>query len=211
MALPAAGPFIGFQGPTFAENNNFHEGFNGNSAIQFIEQGVTANAGGRISQLYEIANGGPQNDSGGKTNYSISFDSGSGIIPADNWLTGITSGTLKAVLYNLKESARPEFQGRFFVKVPKNSDFINNIEVPSSTSVIQGGFNANVRAGSRDNSVSTDMTVNPSVNADRLSFGDTNNSSVAINRPDQGALTFTISVRACQQYKPRGFGWQAKF
>jgi len=207
----AAGPFIGFQGPTFVENNSFHEGFNGNSAIQFIEEGVTANAGGRVSQLYEIANGGPQNDSGGKTNYSISFDSGSGIIPADDWLTGITSGTLKAVLYNLEESARPEFQGRFFVKVPKNSDFINNIEVPSSTSVIQGGFNANVRAGSRDNSVSTDMTVNPSVNADRLSFGDTNNSSVAINRPDQGALTFTLVYGPVSNTNPGGLGGKQNF
>ena len=207
----AAGPFIGFQGPTFVENNNFHEGFNGNSAIQFIEEGATANAGGRVSQLYEIANGGPQNDSGGKTNYSVSFNSGSGIIPADDWLTGITSGTLKAVLYNLEESTRPEFQGRFFVKVPKNSDFINNIEAPSSTSVIQGGFNAAVRAGSRNNSVSTDMTVNPSVNADRLSFGDTNNSSVAINRPDQGATTFTLVYGPVSNTNPGGVGGKQNF
>jgi len=207
----AAGPFIGFQGPTFVENNNFHEGFNGNSAIQFIEEGATANAGGRVSQLYEIANGGPQNDSGGKTTYSVSFNSGSGIIPADDWLTGITSGTLKAVLYNLEESTRPEFQGRFFVKVPKNSDFINNIEAPSSTSVIQGGFNAAVRAGSRNNSVSTDMTVNPSVNADRLSFGDTNNSSVAINRPDQGATTFTLVYGPVSNTNPGGVGGKQNF
>jgi len=67
----AAGPFIGFEGPTFVENNGFHEGFNGNSAIQFIEEvsGAQVNDGGRVSQLYEIASGGPQNDSGGKTNY----------------------------------------------------------------------------------------------------------------------------------------------
>ena len=184
----AAGPFIGFQGPTFVENNNFHEGFNGTAAIQFIEVGGSQ----RTSQLYEIHSGGPQNDSGGKTNYSVSFDSGSGIIPADSWLININSGTLKAVLYNLKESSRPEFQGRFFVKVPKNSDFVNNIEVPSSTSVIQGGFNANVRAGSRDGSVSTDMPASPSVFLDRLSFGDTNGSSVSINRPDQNTSTFTL-------------------
>ena len=184
----AAGPFIGFQGPTFVENNNFHEGFNGNSAIQFIEEGGSE----RTSQLYEISSGGPQNDSGGKTNYSVSFDSGVGIIPADSWLISVTSGILKAVLYNLKESARPEFQGRFFVKVPKNSDFINNIEAPSSTSVIQGGFNANVRAGSRNGSVSNDMPVSPSAFLDRLSFGDTNGSSVSINRPDKNTSTFTL-------------------
>jgi len=184
----AAGPFIGFQGPTFVENNNFHEGFSGTAAIQFIETGGNQ----RASQLYEISSGGPQNDSGGKTNYSVNFDSGSGIIPADSWLIGITSGTLKAVLYNLEESARSEFQGRFFVKVPKNSDFVNNIEAPSSTSVIQGGFNANVRAGSRNGSVSNDMPLSPSVFLDRLSFGDTNGSSVSVNRPDKNTNTFTL-------------------
>ena len=206
----AAGPFIGFQGPTFVENNSFHEGFNGNSAIQFIEEGATVNAGGRTSQLYEIANGGPQADSGGKTNYSLSLDSGSGIIPADSWLIGF-SGTLKAVLYNLQESARPEFQGRFFVKVPKNSDFVNNIEAPSSTSVIQGGFNATVRAGSRNGSVSTDMPATPSVNADRLSFGDTNGSSVSINRPDKNTTTFTLVYGPVSSTNPGGLGGKQNF
>ena len=76
--------------------------------------------------------------------------------------------------------------------MPKNSDFINNIEAPSSTSVIQGGFNANVRAGSRNGSVSNDMPVSPSVFLDRLSFGDTNGSSVSINRPDKNTSTFTL-------------------
>ena len=187
VSFTAAGPFIGFQGPTFVENNSFHEGFSGTAAIQFIEPGNYE----RTSQLYKIHSGGPQSDSGGKTNYSVSFDSGVGIIPADGWLIGF-SGNLKAVLYNLQESARPEFQGRFFVKVPKNSDFVSNIEVPSSTSVIQGGFIANVRAGSRSGSVSTDMPALPSVFLDRLSFGDTNGSSVTINRPDSGTDTFTL-------------------
>ena len=185
----AAGPFIGFLGPTFVENNAFHESFNGTAAIQFIE----LNGNQRTSQLYEIHSGGPQNDSGGKTQYSVSFDSGEGIIPADSWLIALSSNTdLKAVLYNLEESARPEFQGRFFVKVPKNSDFVENIEVPSSTSLRQAGFNAGVRAGSRNNSVSIDMPATPSIFLDRLSFGDTNTGGVSINRPDQGSTTFRL-------------------
>ena len=204
----AAGPFILFQGPTFVENNNFHEGFSGDSAIQFIESGGS----GRTSQLYEISSGGPLNDSGGKTNYSVSFDSGEGIIPTDSWLITLNSSVnLKAVLYNLEESARPEFQGRFFVKVPKNSDFINNIEAPSSTSIIQGGFNATVRAGSRNGSVSTDMPATPSVNADRLSFGDTNGSSVSINRPDKNTSTFTLVYGPASSTNPGGLGGKQNF
>ena len=189
----AAGPFIGFQGPTFVENNGFHEGFSGTAAIQFIEPGNS----GRTSQLYKIQSGGPQSDSGGKTNYSVSFDSGVGIIPADSWLIGF-SVNLKAVLYNLRESSSPEFAGRFFVKVPKNSDFVENIEGPSATSLIQAGFNANVRAGSAPNTVSTDMPLLPSTFIDRLSFGDTNPSAIplnvnpAINKPRQSETTFTL-------------------
>ena len=204
----AAGPFISFQGPTFVENNNFHEGFNGAAAIQFIEIGGSQ----RTSQLYKIHSGGPQNDSGGKTNYSVSFDSGEGIIPADGWLITLNLNVnLKAVLYNLEESSRPEFQGRFFVKVPKNSDFVNNIEVPSSTSVIQGGFNANVRAGSRNGSVSTDMPATPSINLDRLSFGDTNGSSVSINRPDKNTTTFTLVYGPVSSTNPGGLGGKQNF
>ena len=204
----AAGPFISFQGPTFVENNNFHEGFNGTAAIQFIEIGGSQ----RTSQLYKIHSGGPQNDSGGKTNYSVSFDSGEGIIPADGWLITLNLNVnLKAVLYNLEESSRPEFQGRFFVKVPKNSDFVNNIEVPSSTSVIQGGFNANVRAGSRNGSVSTDMPATPSINLDRLSFGDTNGSSVSINRPDKNTTTFTLVYGPVSSTNPGGLGGKQNF
>ena len=189
VSFTAAGPFIGFTGPISAENNSFHEGFSGTAAIQFIEPGTN----GRTSQIYEILSGGPQSDSGTpvRTNYSVNFNSGTGIIPADGWLTTV-SGNLKAVLYNLQESSSPEFQGRFFVKVSKNSDFVENIEGPSATSLIQAGFNANVRAGSRADSVSTDMPGLPSTLEDRLSFGDTNGGSVTINKPRQNETTFTL-------------------
>jgi len=191
----ANGPFIGFKGPMNSQNISFHDGFSGTGAIQFIE----ALPPNRVSQLYKIKTGGPQDDTPPanpvNTNYSVNFDSGVGIIPADQWLIALLPGAdVKVVLYELRESSRPEFAGRFFVKVPKNSSFINNIEAPSSTSLIQQGFNANVIAGSRKNSVFNDMPAAASIFLDFLSFGDTNSGQnptgpVAINTPNPVANT----------------------
>ena len=127
-------------------------------------------------------------------NYLVTFTD-AGIIPADRWLVDLSATANNNVIvkvFDLRESDSPEFAGRFFVKVPKNSDFVENIEGPSATSLIQAGFNANVRAGSRAGGVSTDMPALPSTFTDRLSFGDTNGGSVTINKPRQNETTFTL-------------------
>jgi hypothetical protein len=184
----STGPWIGFKGPTFSENNAFHEGFSGTSAIQFSEVAAPY----RSTQLYEINQGGPQDDSGGKTNYSVLFDSGVGITAEDTWLTSVSTGTgkVRATIYDLEESNSPEFQGRFFVKVPKGATWERDVEIPSSVTLSKSGFNINVTAGSRSGSVSNSVPSNPVSYIDRLSFGDTLE-SIPVDLPTSGT-TFTL-------------------
>ena len=185
----SAGPWIEFKGPTFSANNAFHEGFSGTSAIQFSEVAAPY----RSTQLYEINKGGPQDDSGGKTNYSVLFDSGVGITTEDAWLTSsslVGAGNVRATIYDLEESNSPEFQGRFFVKVPKGATWERDVEIPSSVTLSKSGFNINVTAGSRSGSVSSSVPSNPVSYIDRLSFGDTFE-PISVNLPKSGT-TFTL-------------------
>ena len=55
------------------------------------------------------------------------------------------------------------------------------------------------------------MPATPSVNADRLSFGDTNGSSVSINRPDKNTSTFTLVYGPASSTNPGGLGGKQNF
>ena len=194
LGFTTNGKFGAFTSTILASDNlPFSSSFSGTGAVQFEEVGVNK----RVSQLYTIESGGAKNvtpTTPPVQNYLVTFTD-AGIIPADRWLVDLSATSNNNVIvkvFDLRESDSPEFAGRFFVKVPKNSDFVENIEGPSATSLIQAGFNANVRAGSRADSVSTDMPALPSTFEDRLSFGDTNGGSVTINKPRQNETTFTL-------------------
>ena len=185
----AAGPWMEFEGPQFAENNKYHEGFSGTAAIQFSEVAAPY----RSTQLYEISQGGPQADSGSKTDYSVLFDSGEGIVAADSWLITLSlaaGANVRSTIYDLEESTSPEFQGRFFVKLPKGANWEKNVEIPSSVTLSKSGFNINVTAGSRSGSVSDSIPSNPVSYIDRLAFGDTFE-PITVDLPNSGT-TFEL-------------------
>ena len=113
---------IRFTGPAVGENPDFREGFKGD---RFIEITV----GGAKTDLFGIESGGPT--SSADEEYLVNLDKGmdsSASFMGVNGLAIDTNVTIK-ILEN-KVERLPEYEGRFFVKINRDTDFETNIEKP---------------------------------------------------------------------------------
>ena len=111
---------IRFTGPTVDENPDFRNGFKGD---RFIEITV----GGAKTDLFGIDSGGPK--SSDDDEYLVNLDKGmdsSASFMGVNGLAIDTDVTIK-ILEN-KVERLPEYEGRFFVKINRDTDFETNIE-----------------------------------------------------------------------------------
>ena len=162
----------------------FHKEFNSADSIQFF----TTN---QISKRYEIVKGGPTGeiDSTPTPNRAV-FEATftEGISDADSWLAVTSATTIRATLYKNVNEGLPEFQGRFFAKIPRNSAFITNVELPS-----QNSANFRVSVQTANNDLYEDMPAGLNPTKDYLAFGDTNASPVIpVNTPSTGNSDFTL-------------------
>ncbi len=116
---------INFHGPTAVNNEAFHSLFNNNASIQFID-------GPLSSKIYNITGGGPTGVHFSSHDHDVYSALLSTVISSDDsWLDNYTTDTdITAVLYNSEDNNLPEFQGRFYTKINKNSVFTENVLVP---------------------------------------------------------------------------------
>jgi len=112
---------INFIGPSVESNSNFHSGFNGDVFVTISKGGFTTNAVG-------VASGGP---SGTANNYIVNLDDPLGQEAAWMGTAGLANGESVNINISKKvEEKLPEFEGRFFVKINRDSDFETNIVRP---------------------------------------------------------------------------------
>ncbi len=110
---------LSFDGPGVDGNVNFRTGFNGDTSVQI-------SMGGFVSEIVGVASGGPINDG---TQYIVNLDKALG--NASSWMgetVGLEDGTnVQINILKKVEERLPEFEGRFFVKINRDTDFETNI------------------------------------------------------------------------------------
>ena len=114
------------RGPSATENPSFAEGFTSDTVLEIQTSGGT-------TQKYKVASGGLNGEFNGGSNpkdiYVIrlvrGFKNTDSEILADTYLEANDSITIK--LYQEKEVNKPEFAGKFFVKIARDSVFDTNI------------------------------------------------------------------------------------
>ena len=114
------------RGPSASENPSFAEGFTSDTVLEIQTSGGT-------TQKYKVASGGLNGEFNGGSNpkdiYVIrlvrGFKNTDSEILADTYLEANDSITIK--LYQEKEVNKPEFAGKFFVKIARDSVFDTNI------------------------------------------------------------------------------------
>ena len=108
--------FFKFNGPSATANPSFSTGFSSNASLR-ISYGSNSTA------VYDIQSGGL---TGTANQYGFSLD-----IPLGNeafFLNSLPAGiTLTIVLFEEEDKDLPEFSGRFFAKINRDSGFENNI------------------------------------------------------------------------------------
>ena len=125
-ASGVSGNILEFTGPTPNKADKFVDLLTGGSYIQFRSVN-----GQKTTQLYRLANGGPKGDFDGTDNrtYKIELSDTEGLSANDAWLSGISATTtVEALVYGIAAEALPEFQGKFFVKVPFKSSFEKDVQ-----------------------------------------------------------------------------------
>ena len=112
---------INFNGPSADENNQFKISFNGDSFL-------TISDGTNTTDIIGVKFGGP---TGSGDEYEINLDD---ILDSTaSWMgtAGLDSGdSVKINVYKNEEERLPEFEGRFFVKINRDTDFEVNIVKP---------------------------------------------------------------------------------
>ena len=119
------GNILEFTGPTPQKAEKFVDLLTGGSFVQF-----RSTSGERTTQLYRLANGGPKGDfdNSDHRTYKIELSNGTGFEVGDSWLADISADTTVEILvYGQSAEALPEFQGKFFAKVPFKSSFEKDI------------------------------------------------------------------------------------
>ena len=110
---------INFTGPDADDNQNFATAFNGDSF-------VTISDGGNTTDILGVKFGGPI--SSGGTVYEVSLDEPFGSDASFFGPTGLANGTQVIInVFKNEEERLPEFEGRFFVKINRDTDFELNI------------------------------------------------------------------------------------
>ena len=122
------------RGPSATENPSFAEGFTSDTVLEIQTSGGT-------TQKYKVSSGGLNGEFNGgsspKDIYVIRLEKGfkstDSTTLADTYLEANDSITIK--LYQEKEVNKPEFAGKFFVKIARDSVFDTNIiaTFPAST------------------------------------------------------------------------------
>ena len=119
------GAHLDFEGPTPGNHAFFVESLEGGNSVKFRTL-----AGDKTSALYKIRSGGAYGDadsSSGDKKYHIRLVD-EGFNSDDSWLTTLGNNTLlEIIVYENSNELLPEFQGKFFVKVPKNASFQSDI------------------------------------------------------------------------------------
>lgn len=172
---------IVFEGPTQGNNRKFFEAISGDGAIQF-----KSSDGIQTSAIYEIESGGPIVNT--DNDYEIVFKNGTGLIVDDSWLLSLADNdNLIAIVYENSNEDMPEFQGKFFVKVPKKSSFEKDIAAGlSATEYVL----AERRASFTENGDMVDGSRTT------LAYGneDVDPTDHELNGPDDGTNTFDLHI-----------------
>ena len=184
---------IKFNAAEAAEISEFHKAINSADSIQFTK-------GNESTQRYNIISGGATGAIETSTTpdlakFEVTLDQG--IDDTDSWIASSTlAGPISVTLYNNIDNNLPEFQGRFFAKIPRNSAFLTNVELPSQNT---GSFRISYQTVkvSNYNALRSDMpaTLTLGSASDLVAFGDTT-ASRPVDPPTDGTSSFTIiSVR----------------
>lgn len=109
---------IRFEGPSATSNEQFHSGFNGDTSMSISISGNTTSVIG-------VKSGGPD---GVGNNYTVNLDESLNSNSIWMGLTGLVAGTSVNVdLFKEEENRLPEFEGRVFVKINRDTDFEVNV------------------------------------------------------------------------------------
>ena len=108
--------FFKFDGPSATEDPNFAGGFSSNASLRI-------SFGSNSTDTYDIQSGGP---TGTGNQYGVSIDKPLG--SEAFFLNSLPAGTsITIVLFEEEDKDLPEFSGRFFAKINRDSGFENNI------------------------------------------------------------------------------------
>jgi hypothetical protein len=112
---------LNFKGPDPDQNSSFRNGFNGDVSISI-------QVGGNKTDLIGVESGGPVDQSDG---YKVQLDTKLGSSAAFMGSTGLAADTPVTIkLFKETPNKLPEFEGRFFVKINRDTDFETNIAKP---------------------------------------------------------------------------------
>lgn len=180
------GAHLDFEGPTPGDHAFFVESLEGGNSVKFRTL-----SGDKTSALYKIRSGGAYGDadsSSGDKKYHIRLVD-EGFNSDDSWLTTLGNNTLlEIIVYENSNELLPEFQGKFFVKVPKNASFQSDIAA-------RIGLTQYVTALEKSN-VEDDLdTVSRNVFNARMAFGNTFNTlSFSPNYPADTTDNFDLHI-----------------
>ena len=133
-----------FDGPTFADNSLFFNAFSEPKTL-YIRFRRFANSVPKLSQYYQLDRAGFE----GATATAYNMTLAEPIAEADNWLNGIAVGGQYTIEVHIEEEIQsPAFEGRFFVKINRDSIFEDNViynstDNPSDFEVDQPSPNIN--------------------------------------------------------------------
>ena len=132
---------LNFKGPGSNENPQFRTGFNGDVEIQ-----IQYNAD--KTDLLGVASGGPI-DSGDQ--FRVTLDKKMGSSSAFMGSNGLAAGTMVTIkIFKEMPNNLPEFEGRFFVKINRDTDFETNIAKPFTVLEKVYGTTGQIYTSSRD-------------------------------------------------------------
>jgi len=187
-----SGKSLQFTGPTPKDSEYFVNAIKGGNTLQ-----LRSTDGVKTSEVYKIANGGPMGDAvstggngGQATNlYKIELANGEGLSDNDAWASGLSAGSeVEILIYDQSSELLPEFQGKFFVKVPVNSSFNNDI--------VQGQREEEIVKVLRTaTGITATHTVSTSDTIQKLAYGGVSgDSSNPNNGPDDTSTTFDLHL-----------------
>jgi hypothetical protein len=124
VSADVSGKILKFTGPTVTDFEYFVNSLKGGNTIQF-----RSTDGVKTSEIYKIANGGAKGDANtSNKEYKIELANGTGLTDNDAWITSLQDhSTIEALVYDQTSELLPEFQGKFFVKVPATPSFNEDI------------------------------------------------------------------------------------
>ena len=173
-----------FTGPTPNTHQHFVDSIKGGNSVQF-----RTTSGDKTSALYKIKSGGPEGDADTSSNkeYKLSLVD-EGFTTDDAWIENITAAStaIEMIVYEQSNDLLPEFQGKFFVKVPRNASFENDIAAGIGLSQYVSVIH--------EATVEDDLnTVQKTSTSSRLAFGNTvTDSSFTTNYPS--GTTFDLHI-----------------